>query len=75
MGGLIGIGVFYGKKEIFEKMELIEFGGEMIDFVNLYELMWKEFFWKFEGGMLIIVGVIGLGVVIDFLEEIGLDNI
>ena len=56
-------------------MEPIEFGGEMIDFVGLYESTWKELPWKFEGGTPIIAGAIGLGAAIDFLEEIGLDNI
>ena len=75
MCGPTGIGVLYGKKELLEKMEPIEFGGEMIDFVGLYESTWKELPWKFEGGTPIIAGAIGLGAAIDFLEEIGLDNI
>jgi len=75
MGGPTGIGALYGKKELLEKMEPIEFGGEMIDFVNLYESTWKELPWKFEGGTPIIAGAIGLGAAIDFLEEVGLDNI
>ena len=65
----------YGKKALLEKMEPIEFGGEMIDFVGLYESTWKELPWKFEGGTPIIAGAIGLGAAIDFLEEIGLDEI
>ncbi|AMM94987.1 cysteine desulfurase [Peribacillus simplex] len=75
MVGPTGIGALYGKKELLEKMEPIEFGGEMIDFVGLYESTWKELPWKFEGGTPIIAGAIGLGAAIDFLEEIGLDNI
>ncbi|MCM3672356.1 cysteine desulfurase [Peribacillus simplex] len=75
MVGPTGIGVLYGKKELLEKMEPIEFGGEMIDFVGLYESTWKELPWKFEGGTPIIAGAIGIGAAIDFLEEIGLDNI
>jgi cysteine desulfurase / selenocysteine lyase len=70
-----GIGVLYGKKHLLENMEPIEFGGEMIDFVGLYESTWKELPWKFEGGTPIIAGAIGLGAAIDFLQEIGLDNI
>ncbi|MBM7586193.1 cysteine desulfurase/selenocysteine lyase [Bacillus pakistanensis] len=75
MGGPTGIGVLYGKKQLLEVMEPIEFGGEMIDFVGLYESTWKELPWKFEGGTPIIAGAIGLGAAIDFLEDIGLDNI
>lgn len=70
-----GIGVMYGKKELLENMEPVEFGGEMIDFVGLHESTWKELPWKFEGGTPIIAGAIGLGAAIDFLEEIGLDEI
>lgn len=70
-----GIGVLYGKKALLEEMEPVEFGGEMIDFVGLYESTWKELPWKFEGGTPIIASAIGLGAAIDFLEEIGLDNI
>lgn len=75
MCGPTGIGVLYGKKNLLNAMEPIEFGGEMIDFVGLYESTWKELPWKFEGGTPIIAGAIGLGAAIDFLEEIGLDEI
>ncbi|KYG33563.1 cysteine desulfurase [Alkalihalobacillus trypoxylicola] len=75
MVGPTGIGVLYGKKEHLEKMEPVEFGGEMIDFVGLYDSTWKELPWKFEGGTPIIAGAIGLGAAIDFLNEIGLDQI
>lgn len=75
MCGPTGIGVLYGKKALLENMEPIEFGGEMIDFVDLYDSTWKELPWKFESGTPIIAGAIGLGAAIDFLEEIGLDNI
>jgi cysteine desulfurase / selenocysteine lyase len=75
MCGPTGIGALYGKKALLKKMEPIEFGGEMIDFVGLQESTWKELPWKFEGGTPIIAGAIGLGAAIDFLEEIGLDEI
>lgn len=75
MCGPTGIGVLYGKKALLEKMEPVEFGGEMIDFVELYDSTWKELPWKFEGGTPIIAGAIGLGAAIDFVEEIGLDHI
>ena len=75
MCGPTGIGVLYGKKRLLEQMEPVEFGGEMIDFVGLYESTWKELPWKFEGGTPIIAGAIGLGAAIDFLEQVGLDHI
>jgi cysteine desulfurase/selenocysteine lyase len=70
-----GIGILYGKRELLEKMSPYEFGGEMIDFVELYESTWKELPWKFEGGTPIIAGAIGLGAAIDFLQEIGMEKI
>ena len=70
-----GIGALYGKKQLLEEMPPVEFGGEMIDFVDLYDSTWKELPWKFEGGTPIIAGAIGLGAAIDFLESIGLDEI
>lgn len=48
MIGPTGIGVLYGKQSLLENMEPVEFGGEMIDFVHLYESTWKELPWKFE---------------------------
>lgn len=75
MCGPTGVGVLYGKKALLENMEPAEFGGEMIDFVGLYESTWKELPWKFEAGTPIIAGAIGLGAAIDFLEAIGLDEI
>ncbi len=75
MAGPTGVGVLYGKKQHLEKMEPVEFGGEMIDFVGLQESTWKELPWKFEAGTPIIAGAIGLGAAIDFLEDIGLDEI
>ncbi|WP_338463278.1 cysteine desulfurase [Brevibacillus borstelensis] len=75
MCGPTGIGVLYGKRELLEKTEPMEFGGEMIDFVELYDSTWKELPWKFEGGTPIIAGAIGLGAAIDFLQEIGMEEI
>src|SRR5690606_19322381 len=68
-------GVLYGKRELLEKMEPVEFGGEMIDFVEKFDSTWKELPWKFEGGTPIIAGAIGLGAAIDFLNDIGMENI
>lgn len=75
MCGPTGIGVLYGKKKWLETMEPVETGGEMIDFVDLYESTWKELPWKFEAGTPIIGGAIGLAKAIDFLEGVGLDAI
>lgn len=75
MCGPTGIGALYGKKELLQHMEPVEFGGEMIDHVGLYDSTWKDLPWKFEGGTPIIAGAVGLAAAIDFLESIGLDEI
>ncbi|CAG7631382.1 cysteine desulfurase [Paenibacillus allorhizosphaerae] len=75
MCGPTGIGALYGKKELLQDMEPVEFGGEMIDHVGLYDSTWKDLPWKFEGGTPIIAGAVGLAAAIDFLESIGLDEI
>jgi cysteine desulfurase/selenocysteine lyase len=75
MCGPTGIGVLYGKKRLLDVMQPIEFGGEMIDHVDLQTSTWKEIPWKFEAGTPIIAGAIGLGAAVDFLEEIGMDAI
>ncbi|UJF34686.1 cysteine desulfurase [Paenibacillus hexagrammi] len=75
MCGPTGIGALYGKKALLEQMEPVEFGGEMIDHVGLYESTWKDLPWKFEGGTPIIAGAVGLGAAIDFLQQIGMDAV
>ncbi|MCR8643673.1 cysteine desulfurase [Paenibacillus sp. N1-5-1-14] len=75
MCGPTGIGALYGKKKLLNNMEPIEFGGEMIDFVDLQESTWKDAPARFEAGTPMIASAVGLGAAIDFLEQIGLDNI
>ena len=75
MAGPTGIGVLYGKADLLNQMNPIEFGGEMIDFVYEQTATWKDLPWKFEAGTPNIAGSIGLGAAIDYLTEIGLADI
>ena len=75
MCGPTGIGVLYGKYELLDKMDPIEFGGDMADEVYKDSQTYKAVPHKFETGTPIIAGVIGLGRACEFLDEIGLDNI
>ena len=75
MLGPTGIGVLYGKEEILNQMNPIEFGGEMIDFVYEQEATWKELPWKFEAGTPNMAGAIGLAAAVDYLDKIGMDAI
>ena len=75
MLGPTGIGVLYGKEEILNRMNPIEFGGEMIDFVYEQEATWKELPWKFEAGTPNIAGAIALGAAVDYLSALGMENV
>ncbi|RZI48989.1 cysteine desulfurase [Lactococcus kimchii] len=75
MMGPTGIGVLYGKQDLLNQFEPVEFGGEMIDFVYESHSTWTELPWKFEAGTPNIAGAIGLGATIDYLHEIGLDAV
>ncbi|MGV3042600.1 cysteine desulfurase [Staphylococcus rostri] len=75
MLGPTGIGVLYGKREHLQNMEPIEFGGDMIDFVGLYESTWTDLPTKFEAGTPLIAQAIGLQAAIEYLEAIGFDAI
>lgn len=75
MCGPTGIGVLYGKQQLLEEMEPVEYGGEMIDFVYHDHSTWTELPWKFEAGTPNIAGAIALGSAIDYLTEIGMANI
>lgn len=75
MCGPTGIGALYGKKALLDKMEPIEFGGDMIDFVGLQDSTWTELPTKFEAGTPLIAEAVGLAEAIKYLESIGMDNI
>ncbi|MFC4651977.1 cysteine desulfurase [Lactococcus nasutitermitis] len=75
MLGPTGIGVLYGKEELLNTFEPIEFGGEMIDFVYEDHSTWTELPWKFEAGTPNIAGAIALGAAIDYINTIGISEI
>lgn len=71
----MGIGVLYGKKELLERMSPYQFGGEMINSVDKFDSTWSELPWKFEAGTQNVSGAIGLGKAIDYLNNLGMENI
>ena len=76
MLGPTGVGVLIASKFLLDKkMNPMIFGGEMISQVYLDHSEWNEIPYKFEGGTANIVGVIGLGAAIDYLDKIGMDKI
>jgi cysteine desulfurase / selenocysteine lyase len=75
MCGPTGVGVLYGKYDLLQGMDPIEFGGDMIDYVYLEDATFKDAPYKFETGTPIIAGAIGLKKAIDYLNQIGYDFI
>ena len=75
MLGPTGVGVLYGKTEILESMDPFHGGGEMINRVTLEGSTWNDIPHRFEAGTPNIAQVIGLGAAMDYLEEIGMENI
>lgn len=71
----LGIGVLYGKKELLNKMNPFLMGGDMIEYVYEQETTFAPLPNKFEAGTQNVEGVIGLGAAIDYIENIGYDNI
>ncbi len=75
MLGPTGVGVLYGKAEILDHLEPIEYGGDMIDYVYKEDATWTDLPVKFEAGTPMIAEAIGLGEAIDYLTEVGMYNI
>ncbi|MFQ5798531.1 MAG: cysteine desulfurase [Bacteroidota bacterium] len=75
MLGPTGIGVLWGNVKLLDAMPPYMGGGEMISEVQLEYATYRELPWKFEAGTPNIVGAIGLGAAIDYLESIGIENL
>lgn len=75
MLGPTGLGVLYGRKELLEAMPPFLGGGEMIRDVRLDGFTTNDLPWKFEAGTPPIAEIIGFGAAIDYLNELGMDNV
>lgn len=73
--GPTGIGVLYGKVNHLDAMPPYMGGGDMISKVTFEETTYNELPHKFEAGTPHISGAIGLGAAIEYIENIGLENI
>ena len=71
----LGIGVLYGKKEILNNMTPFLMGGDMIEYVYEQDTTYAALPNKFEAGTQDVGGVIGLGAAIDYINQLGYDNI
>lgn len=75
MCGPTGFGILYGKKKYLDEMPPYRGGGDMIDKVSFEETTYNITPHKFEAGTPPIAAGIGLGAAIDYLSEIGMENI
>ena len=73
--GPTGTGILYGKEEWLNKLPPYQGGGEMIKEVTFEETTYAELPHKFEAGTPNIAGGIALGYAIDYLNQVGFDNI
>ncbi len=70
-----GIGVLYGKTELLEAMPPYQGGGDMIASVSFEKTVYNRLPYKFEAGTPNIAATIGLGAAIEYVEELGLEEI
>lgn len=75
MCGPTGFGILYGKKELLEQMPPYRGGGDMIDKVTFEKTTWNDLPHKFEAGTPPIAAGVGFAAAIDYLNEIGMENI
>ena len=73
--GPTGIGVLYGKRELLEQLPPYQGGGEMIKKVTFERTTYNELPYKFEAGTPDYVGSIALAKAIDYVQELGMENI
>jgi len=73
--GPTGIGVLYGREEILSEAPPYQGGGDMIDKVTFENTTYAGLPSKYEAGTPNIVGAIGLGSALNWMQEIGMNNI
>lgn len=75
MYGPTGVGVLFAKKEILENMPPYQGGGEMISKVTFEHTTFADLPFKFEAGTPDFVGIAAFSKAMDFMKEIGVENI
>ena len=73
--GPTGIGALYGKKALLEAMPPYQGGGDMIASVTFEKTVYNELPYKFEAGTPNIADTIGLGVAVEYVQNVGLNAI
>mgnify|MGYP000571947562 CR=1 FL=1 len=70
-----GIGILWGKTALLEEMEPFMGGGEMIETVTMESSTWNDIPYKFEAGTPNFAQAVGLGAAMDYLKNIGMNEI
>jgi len=73
--GPTGVGVLYGKADVLDAMPPYQGGGDMIRSVTFEKTLYNNLPYKFEAGTPNIAGAIGLAAAVDYVNELGLENI
>ena len=75
LGGPMGIGVLWGRRDLLEAMPPFLTGGEMIDSVTQTDAVWAPIPAKFEAGTQDAAGIYATGAAIDYIQGIGMDKL
>lgn len=75
MLGPTGSGILYGKYNLLNSLNPVEFGGDMNDGVEMYDATYKDAPEKFEAGTPSVSGLIGLKPAIEILKNLGMENV
>ena len=75
MCGPSGIGILYGRRDLLEEMPPFMGGGEMIKKVEFRSFTVNDLPHKFEAGTPPIAEAVGLGAAVDYLSELGMDDV
>jgi cysteine desulfurase / selenocysteine lyase len=75
MCGPTGIGVLWGRYDLLDALPPFLGGGEMIDEVTMAGSTWAVLPHKFEAGTPMIAEAVGLGAAVDYLTDLGMDNV
>ncbi|CAB4596536.1 MAG: SufS family cysteine desulfurase [Actinobacteria bacterium] len=73
--GPTGIGVLWGRAELLEEMEPFLTGGSMIESVTMTDATWASAPRKFEAGVPNMAGAVGLGIALQYLLNVGMNNV
>ena len=73
--GPTGIGVLWGRSELLNELPPFLFGGSMIEMVTMTTATWAPVPQKFEAGVPNMAQAVGLGAALEYLKELGMDNV